>query len=389
MFGSNSIVMNPGKGTGLGNRIAIVSSNAWSITNFRAGVIRGLLREGYEVTAIAVPDAHVAEFREIGCSYVPLAMENTGTNPLKDLWLFLSYRRLFRQIRPDYVLAYTVKPNIYGSLAAHSLGIPVINNIGGLGYAFVQGGWLMRLVMRLYQWAFRRSRMVFFQNADDREFFLKSRLVGESQAGLLPGSGVDTRHFFPVERRDEHDRRGVRFLLIARLLWDKGIGEYVEAARILKVRYPDCEFALLGFLGVPNAMSVSSEQMKQWVAAGWVLYLGHSSDVRPFIADADCVVLPSYREGTPRTLLEAASMGKPIITTDTVGCRDVVRNGENGFLVKVRNAEDLSEKMEKMLLMHRDERDAMGLRGRELVTSKFDEKIVVQRYLAEIEKLRR
>lgn len=370
----------------MNNRVVIVSSNAWSITNFRAGVIRGLLGAGYEVTAIAVPDGHEAEFKQLGCAYVPLEMENTGTNPVKDLQLFIAYRRLFRQLRPGCVLAYTVKPNIYGTLAAQSLGIPVINNIGGLGYAFVQRGWLMRLVMRLYKWAFRRSRKVFFQNGDDREFFLKSGLVREIQAGLLPGSGVDTRHFSPAGSRKER-RRGVRFLLIARLLWDKGIGEYVEAARILHGRYPDCEFALLGFLGVPNAMSVSPEQMDQWVAAGWVSYLGHSGDVRPFIADSDCVVLPSYREGTPRTLLEAASMGKPIITTDTVGCREVVRDGANGFLVKVQSATDLSEKMEKMLLMTADERETMGLRGRELVTSEFDEKIVVQRYLAEIEEL--
>ena len=374
-----------GKGHLLSKRVVIVSSNAWSITNFRAGIIRGLIADGYEVTAIAVPDKHVPEFEQIGCSYIPLRMENTGTNPLKDLWLFMTYRRLFGKLRPDCVLAYTVKPNIYGSLAAQSLGIPVVNNIGGLGYAFVQSGWLMKLVMQLYRRAFRRSQRVFFQNKDDREFFLKSRLVRESQAGLLPGSGVDTRRFSP-DLTTKSTRPGVRFLLIARLLWDKGIGEYVEAARMLRARYPDCEFALLGFLGVPNAMSVSADQMDKWVSAGWVSYLGHSGDVRPFIADADCVVLPSYREGTPRTLLEAASMAKPIITTDAIGCREVVQDGVNGYLVKVRSAKDLSEKMEKMLLLPREEREAMGLRGREWVTREFDEKIVVQRYLAEVEK---
>jgi glycosyltransferase involved in cell wall biosynthesis len=267
-------------------------------------------------------------------------------------------------------------------LGAHVLGVPVINNVAGLGTVFIKGGWLNWLVRALYRVALARSRKVFFQNEDDRQFFITGGLVDGALTDRLPGSGVDLKKFEPVPLPGRHQ---IRFLLIARMLWDKGVGEYVEAARLLKSRGLNAEVCLLGFLDVQNPAAISKSQMDEWVAEGVVRYLGVSDNVREEIAQADCVVLPSfYPEGTPRTLLEAAAMARPIITTDSVGCRDVVDDGVNGFLCRPKDASDLAKKMARLMAMSHAEREAMGLRGREKVEREFDEQIVIKKYLEAI-----
>lgn len=303
---------------------------------------------------------------------------------MRDLLLLCRFFGLMRAERPDAFLGYTVKPNVYGSLAARALAIPVINNIAGLGAVFIKGGWLNQLVKGLYQVALSRSRKVFFQNDDDRQLFITSRLVIESVTDLLPGSGIDLAKFSPAPLPAGAP---VRFLLIARMLWDKGVGEFVEAARLLKQRGVDAECCLLGFLDVQNPAAISRQQMNDWVAEGAVRYLGVSDNVREEIAQADCVVLPSYREGTPRTLLEAAAMARPIVTTDAVGCREVVDDGINGYLCKPKDASDLADKMELIVSLTHAEREAMGLRGRKKVEREFDERIVICKYLSAIEEV--
>jgi len=347
--------------------------------NFRAGLIRALVAAGYEVVAVAPDDKYAASLKTLGCRFVPLHMENGGTNPVKDTLLAWRFFRLFVQERPDVYLGYTVKPNVYGSLAAHVVSIPVINNISGLGAVFIKGGGVARLVRRLYRLALNRSAKVFFQNPDDRTLFIDGNLVEENVTELLPGSGIDLFRFVPVPLGGGGDK--VRFLLIARMLRDKGVYEYVEAARRLHERWPQAEFCLLGFLDVQNPAAISHAEMDAWVAEGVINYLGVSDDVRTEIAAADCVVLPSYREGTPRTLLEAAAMARPIITTNAVGCREVVDDGVNGYLCQVRSAHDLAAKMTKMLSLSASQRTEMGLRGREKVESEFDERIVIGKYL--------
>ena len=204
-------------------------------------------------------------------------------------------------------------------------------------------------------------------------------------ADLVPGSGIDLERFtLTPSPSPASGRGGIRFLLVARMLWDKGVGEYVAAARRVRRRYPDAEFGLLGFLDVQNPAAISREQMDAWVDEGVVRYLGVSDDVRAQIAAADCVVLPSYREGTPRTLLEAAAMGRPLITTDAVGCREVVEDGVNGLLCRVRDADDVADKMEQMIALSADERTEMGRRGREKVEREFDERFVIEAYLRAI-----
>ena len=347
-----------------------------------------MVANGHEVIAVAPADESVASLAELGCRYVPMPMDTKGTHPGRDLILFWRFLRLMRSERPDVYLGYTVKPNVYGSLAAHMLRIPVINNIAGLGAVFIKDGWLLRVVRWMYRAALKRSAKVFFQNDDDRQLFISGGLVRVEMTDLLPGSGIDLNRFTPRPKPVGHeDGSNFRFLLIARMLRDKGVGEYVEAARLLRQRWPLAEFCLLGFVDVQNPTAISDIEMAAWVAEGVVNYLGVSDDVRTQLATADCVVLPSYREGTPRTLLEAAAMACPIITTDAVGCREVVDHGVNGYLCKVRDAGDLAEKMELMMSLSRDQRSEMGQRGRVKMVAKFDEQIVIHKYLAAIDEI--
>jgi glycosyltransferase involved in cell wall biosynthesis len=367
-------------------KVLIALNTSWNLVNFRAGLIRALVAKGYEVVAVAPPDEYVTRLAELGCRFVPLPMDNKGTHPVRDALLLWRFWRLFRRERPDVYMGYTVKPNVYGSLVAHRLGLPVINNIAGLGAVFIRDGWLVRVVRLLYRLALGRSKKVFFQNEDDRQLFVAAGLVLAEVTDLLPGSGIDLTRFTVLPLGVSNDTvQRFRFLLIARMLWDKGVGEYVEAAQFLRVRWPQAEFCLLGFVDVQNPAAISRGQMDTWVSQGHVIYLGVSDDVRAEIAAADCIVLPSYREGTPRTLLEAAAMGRPIITTDAVGCREVVDEGVNGYLCKVRDAGDLAEKMERMMSLSPEQRSEMGKRGRAKMEFEFDEQIVITKYLAAIE----
>ena len=362
-------------------KLIICINTAWNLFNFRAGLIRALVEQGYEVVAVAPFDEYAKRLAALGCRFVALPMDNQGTNPWRDAVLLWRFWRLLRRERPAAFLGYTIKPNIYGSMAAHALGIPVINNIAGLGAVFIRDGWLVRVVRGLYRAALKRSSKVFFQNEDDRRLFVDGGVVNPVLTGLLPGSGVDLTRFSPLGDGVRSPQRVFRFLLIARMLRDKGVVEYVEAARLIRQDRVDVEFCLLGFLDVQNPAAISRVEMDAWVAAGDVRYLGVSDDVRIEIAAADCIVLPSYREGTPRSLLEAAAMGKPIITTDAVGCREAVDDGVNGFLCRVRDAEDLARYMKKMLDLVPAQRAIMGGAGRRKMELQFDERIVIERYL--------
>jgi glycosyltransferase involved in cell wall biosynthesis len=363
-------------------RILISTNTAWNLINFRSGLIKALISEGYEVVAAAPIDKYSKMISALGCHYIALPIDNKGTNPGYDLLLLWRYFRLMRTFRPDVYLGFTIKPNIYGSLAARAARVTVINNIAGLGTVFSSDGLLNKLVKNLYRISLSKSSKVFFQNDEDFQLFVSNRLVSGAVADRLPGSGIDLMVFTPSPLPA---RPTVRFLLISRMLWDKGVAEYVEAARILKQRGVDAEYCMLGFLDVQNPAAISREQMDDWVAEGVIRYLGASDDVRKEIGQADCVVLPSfYREGTPRSLLEAAAMARPIVTTDSVGCRNVVDDGVNGFLCAPRDASDLATKMSLIVAMSPAERKFMGLRGREKVEREFDEEIVICKYLEAI-----
>lgn len=367
--------------------LVISVNTTWNLANFRVGLIRGLVADGWRVVCLAPTDRHADRVRALGCELMHLPMDNDGTHPVRDLQLFWRYWRLLRELKPAAFLGFTVKPNVYGSLAAHASAIPVINNIAGLGTAFLRGGWLLRVVRMLYGLALRRSQTVFFQNVDDRDLFLQHGLVRMQQAMVLPGSGINLQHFTPRPRQRKECHPLV-FLLVARLLWDKGVGEFVGALRLLRESGVPFEARLLGFLDARNPTAVPVEDVRQWQAQGLLTYCGESDDVRDAIADADVVVLPSYREGTPRSLLEAAAMAKPLIATDVPGCREVVVDEQNGYLVEPRSALGLARAIERMVLVSETERIDMGRKSRELVEQSFDEQRVLLAYKLAIERTR-
>lgn len=361
-------------------KIVISINTAWNIYNFRAGLIQAMIEAGYEVIALAPHDQYSARLEELGCKVVDLPMDNNGTHPGRDLLLLARYYSALRALRPHAFLGYTVKPNVYGSLAAHALGIPVVNNIAGLGATFIRDSLVTKVVKALYKAALKRSHKVFFQNADDLALFTEAGLVPQASTGLLPGSGLNLAHYVPVPI-EASTGRPFRFLLVARMLKDKGIEEFVEAARLVRRQDPAVEFHLLGADGRNNPNGIPAADMATWENEGLVTYHGKTDDVRPYLAAADCVVLPSYREGVPRSLLEAAAMARPVIATDVVGCRDAVIDKLTGMLCEVRSPASLAEKMRAMLVLSSAERTAMGTAGRRMVEEKFDEQIVIQKYL--------
>ncbi|MDO9236527.1 MAG: glycosyltransferase family 4 protein [Aquabacterium sp.] len=365
-------------------KILISLNSSWNIYNFRSGLIRSFLAAGHQVVAVCPDDGYVDRISELGCRVRVIAMDGQGTNPIREGRLFLSYCSIIWSERPHVYLGYTVKPNVYGSIAAHLCSVPVINNIAGLGAVYIGGGWMRKLVSQLYRLALSRSKMVFFQNEDDRSLFISMGLTNAARTDLLPGSGIDLLKFScsgaANQPRAEDMSESFRFLLVGRMLWDKGVGEYVEAARSLQMRYPRAVFCLLGFLDSANPAAISRAQMREWENEGFISYLGESDDVRKELLKAHCVVLPSYREGAPRTLLEASAMCLPVVATNVPGCNRVVEDGVTGFLCEPRSAVSLALCLERMLSMSVKEREEMGHRGRRKMELEFDERFVIDKY---------
>lgn len=366
-------------------RIIISANTVWNILNFREGLIKTLVAKGYEVIVVAPHDEWVKKLEANGCRHVNINIDNKGTNFINDLKLLSAYRKIMKQEKADIFLGYTIKPNVYGSIIAHSLRIPVINNISGLGTAFIKKNWLTKVVKLLYKISLKKSDTVFFQNKDDRQLFIENKLVDEKLTKLLPGSGINTSKFKGTSLHSRSPNEKTEFLLIARLLYDKGVQEYIDAARILKAKNYSFKCSLLGFLGVENITSIPKKILQTYIDDGTVHYYGSSDDIRPFIENADCIVLPSYREGLPRSLLEGAAMSRPLIATDVPGCREIVDHGVNGFLCEVKNAEDLASKMKEFLDLEQSERALMGEASHEMAINEFEEKIVIDRYLDAID----
>lgn len=365
-------------------RIVVAANTAWYLANFRLNMMKTLQQAGHEVLAVAAnDDIQVSRLRIAGVPFAAVAISGSGTNPLKELRSVWQFRQAFRQHGAQVVLSYTPKGNIYSALAAISMKIPFIPNVSGLGRSFIRKSWVSRVVGFLYRLTFGRAKKVFFQNKDDLTFFVNAGLVSGERSERLPGSGVDLIRF-SFQPLAKHASKATVFLLVARLLWDKGVGEYADAARLVRQHYPETKFQLLGYLDVDNPSAVPRSQVEAWVEEGVLTYLGHTDDVRPFLKDADCVVLPSYREGVPRTLLEAAAMGRPVITTDAPGCRDTVVPGETGFLCRPGDAADLANKMLAYIGTSQSERATMGRKGRARIETEFDERFVIDAYLREL-----
>ena len=364
--------------------IVVAANSAWNIVNFRAGLVRALREKGYEPVVVAPHDpAFDEQLAGLGVQRLGIRIDRSGLNPLADFGLLIRYRQILRQLRPTAFLGFTIKPNIYGSLAAAATGISAIPNVSGLGTAFMKKGPLQRLVRGLYRLAFRQAPVVFFQNPDDRDLFIQRDIIRPEQARVLPGSGIDLERFAPSPQ----PAGPVTFLLIARLLGDKGLREYVEAARQVCATLPEAQFQLLGPIDEGNRTAIRRAELDRWIEEGVVDYLGTSEDVRPAIAAASAVVLPSYREGLPRTLLEGGAMARPLITTDVPGCRGVVDEGVNGYFCSVRDARSLAEAMMRFAKLSLAERQAMGAASRRKVQERFSEDVVIGAYLDELARL--
>jgi glycosyltransferase involved in cell wall biosynthesis len=365
--------------------IVLAANSSWNIVNFRAGLIRTLQEHGYRPVVIAPHDpAAEGRMAALGVDRFVLPVDRSGLNPLADLRLLLGYRGLLEELRPAAFLGFTITPNISGGLAASSLGIPAIPNVSGLGTAFIRQGPLQWLVTRLSRFAFRKAAVVLFQNGDDCRLFVDRGIVRPGKARVIPGSGIDLDRFAPVPQ----PTGPMIFLLVSRLLGDKGIREYVEAARMLRERLPDARFQLLGPIDEGNRTAIRRDELDRWIGDGVVEYVGSTDDVRPRIASASAIVLPSYREGLPRSLLEGAAMARPLIATDVPGCREVVENGVNGFLCAAREARSLAEAMAKLAELPVTQRQAMGAASRRKVQERFSEAVVIRAYLDELARLR-
>jgi glycosyltransferase involved in cell wall biosynthesis len=356
------------------SRIIIIGAFAESLVNFRGDLIKSLVAAGHEVLTMAghPNDATRERIEALGVTFKTYQVQRSGMNPFSDLMTFVDLRAAIYEFKPDILLAYTIKPIIWGGLAMRSLGMAArfYALITGLGLVFQPGGYkhmaLMGLVSRLYRWSLVKAQKVIFQNHDNRQYFVDHQIVDAKSCVVVSGSGVNLEHFTVTPL----PQGNVVFLSIARLLVDKGLREYSKAAQIVKEKYPNATFYLVGPTD-PSPNRISLSEVQSWQESGAVNYLGETRDVRPFIEQCHAYVLPSYHEGMPRTVMEAMAMGRPIITTDVPGCRETVVDGDNGFLVPVKNVQALADAMEQ-LINHPELVKKMGRRSREIVEERFD-----------------
>ena len=359
--------------------IAFVSNSSWSIYNFRIDIIRHL-RGQYRLLVIAPDDDYSVLLEQEGCKYIPITFNNRTENPLQDYDLYHQLKKIYRSERPEFIFHYVIKPNIYGSLAAGSAHIKSVAVITGLGYSFARRNWLYSVVRFLYKRALRRVEEVWFLNNEDAGIFVHKKIVNIEKTKVLPGEGINTNHFLPDPvSRTKNDV--FRFLMSARLLRSKGISVYADAARILRKKGYKAVFELIGFFEKKHPDSVSEEELKHWEQEGLIKYHGFAKDVRLYLRTSDCFVFPSfYHEGVPRSLMEAASMELPIITSLNRGCKEVVIDNGNGYLCNPNDAFDLADKMERMINLPDEERVKMGKNGRALVESKFSVAKIIAEY---------
>lgn len=347
------------------------------IYNFRLELVERLLADGHQVVISSPYGERIDKLVELGCEYHDITMDRHGMNPISEIKLLENYKKLIKEVKPDIILGYTIKPNIYGAIAAGAKNIPFVANITGLGTAVENPGFSQKVTIGLYHIAFRKVQRVFFQNTENQQFFEKHRIATDKHK-LLPGSGVNLTRF-SVKPYPQDDI--IRFAFISRIMKEKGIDQYLDAAKVIKEKYPNTEFHICGF-----CEDEYEGKLNEYVDNGTVVYHGMIKNVSEFLTNMNCVVHPTYYpEGISNVLLEGAASGRPIITTDRSGCREVVEDSINGFMIPQKDSEKLVETIEKFMKLSNDEQRAMGLAARAKVEREFDRQIVVEAYMKEIE----
>ena len=358
--------------------VLILTNSINGLYSFRRELIERLKSGSYNVIISSPQDTKSSYFEQIECQLIDTFINRRGINPIADFRLLFNYFSIIRKIKPDVVLTYTIKPNIYGGMVCRLLRIPYITNITGLGTAVENGGLLQRLTVFLYRIALKKVQCVFFQNEENLDF-MRSRSITRDNYRLIPGSGVNLEYFQLIEYPDDDE---VHFLFISRIMKEKGIDQYLEAAEYIKNKYNTC-FHVCGFCGEDYQEKLGEMQSK-----GIIIYHGVLDDVREILKITHCTIHPTYYpEGMSNVLLESAACGRPIITTDRSGCREIVDDGVNGYIVKQKESSDLIEKIEQFMALDFEEKRKMGLAGRKKVEKGFDRQLVVDAYIEEIEKV--
>lgn len=360
--------------------IAILSNDhAWTY-NLRREVIQALLDMGHRIVLILSYGEKIELLKEMGCEFIDIPFERHGTNFIKEFQLITTYNKILKKLKPDIVLSYTIKPNIYGGMVCAKLKIPFFPNITGLGTAVENEGILQPVFIKLYKWGLKKARHIFFQNKENLEFMKKHKILN-SEYTVLPGSGVNLSRFTLLPYPNE-EKTG--FVFISRIMKEKGIDQYLDAAKFIKEKYKNTEFHICGFCEAEY-----KGKLQEFIDNGTVIYHGMVSDVREVLADVHCTVHPTYYpEGLSNVLLESAASGRALITTDRAGCREVIDDGINGFICKQKDSENLIMQIEKFLSLSYEDKKKMGLMGRQKVEKEFDRQIVVNKYLEQVEKIR-
>ncbi len=363
--------------------IAIIENNIIATNTIRQKLSRSLIEKGFKVTILTSGLPHEIELAKIN-GFSVINIGNSSQNPLDIVRYMLNLHKALKQIKADVCLTFTIRPAIWGNIVTRVLKIPTITNITGIGPLFSRNNVAYRGARILYKFVLKKSARIFFQNYDDMNIFLEKKFAKPETVFRVPGSGVDYTAYSPLPKARSSNH--MQFLFISRLVKDKGIVEYVMAAEIVKKQFPEVECAILGPLWQQNLKdnTVTKSEVDEWQNKGFINYLGETTNVKPFIANSDCIVLPSYREGTSNVLLEASSMARPCITTNTTGCKEIVDDDITGYICEVKNENDLANKMIKMLQLSAEQRSQMGYMARQKVIKQYDKKIVVNAYLKAI-----
>lgn len=361
-------------------KIALLGNTDLSIYNYRFELIQKLIDEGHEVFVVCPNGKYIEKMIDVGCKYENIEMERHGTNPIKDMLLVMKYKKILKRIKPDIVFSYTIKPNIYGSYACKKLRIPCVVNVTGLGTAVEKESLMQKIIIKMYKVSLKKVKTIFFQNEENMEFFKDKNIYVEKHV-LIPGSGVNLDKFAFCEYPKEDT---IRFCFVSRIMKEKGIEEYLEAAKTIKEKYPNTCFDVYGF-----CENEYEGKLREYHNLGIVNYCGMTDNVADVYKKSHCTVMPTYYpEGLCNVLLESCATGRPIITTNRSGCREVIDDKVNGYIVEEKNCEDLVSKIETFINLSYNDKIKMGINGRKKMESQFDRNIIIDAYLKEIDCLK-